>query len=115
MGSRVRRDATRTPVGSGLREEGTGVHVTATACEALSKLLERRATPDRCLRLSTNQGNYRFIIDEPIEHDIVYNFEGRVVRRPRPSPATSGASPWTQRRKLTASSSSSARRRPASR
>ena len=79
MGSRVRRDATRTPVGSGLREEGTGVHVTATACEALSKLLERRATPDRCLRLSTNQGNYRFIIDEPIEHDIVYNFEGRVV------------------------------------
>ena len=55
------------------------MHVTATACEALSKLLERRAAPDRCLRLSTNQGNYRFIIDEPIEHDIVYNFEGRVV------------------------------------
>ena len=79
MGSRYRRDITRAPAGSGLREEGTGVHVTATACEALSKLLERRATPDRCLRLSTNQGNYRFIIDEPIEHDIVYNFEGRVV------------------------------------
>lgn len=55
------------------------MHVTATACEALSKLLERRATPDRCLRLSTNQGNYRFVIDEVIEHDIVYQFEGRVV------------------------------------
>jgi hypothetical protein len=42
-------------------------------------LLERRATPDRCLRLSTNQGNYRFVIDEVIEHDIVYQFDGRVV------------------------------------
>ena len=55
------------------------MHVTATACEALSRLLERRATPDRCLRLSTNQGNYRFVIDEVIEHDIVYQFEGRAV------------------------------------
>ena len=45
MGSRVRRDATRTPAGSGLREEGTGVHVTATACEALSKLLPRHPRP----------------------------------------------------------------------
>jgi len=39
----------------------------------------RRTSPDRCLRLSTNQGNYRFIIDEQIEHDIVYQYDGRVV------------------------------------
>jgi hypothetical protein len=55
------------------------VHVTDSARQALSNLLLRRTSPDRCLRLSTNQGNYRFIIDEPIEHDIVYHHEGRVV------------------------------------
>jgi Fe-S cluster assembly iron-binding protein IscA len=55
------------------------VHVTADACEALAKLLARRNTPDRCLRLSTAQGNYRFILDEPIEQDITYSFEERIV------------------------------------
>jgi hypothetical protein len=49
-----------------------GVHVTESAREALSKLMARRTTPDRCLRLHTNQGNYRFVIDEPIEHDIIF-------------------------------------------
>jgi Fe-S cluster assembly iron-binding protein IscA len=56
-----------------------GVHVTPSACEALSKLLARRTGADRCLRLNTNQGNYRFIIDEPIEHDIVYRHDDQVV------------------------------------
>ncbi|HYM15672.1 MAG TPA: hypothetical protein VEZ14_08940 [Dehalococcoidia bacterium] len=55
------------------------MHVTADACEALSRLLARRNTPDRCLRLSTSQGNYRFILDEPIEQDITYSFEDRIV------------------------------------
>jgi Fe-S cluster assembly iron-binding protein IscA len=55
------------------------VHVTADACEALARLLARRNTPDRCLRLSTAQGNYRFILDEPIEQDITYSFEERIV------------------------------------
>jgi hypothetical protein len=55
------------------------VHVTQSAREALAKLLSRRTSADRCLRLSTNQGNYRFVIDEPIEHDIAYHHEGRVV------------------------------------
>jgi len=55
------------------------VHVTPSACEALSRLLTRRATPDRCLRLNTNQGKYRFIIDEPIEHDIIYQHDEHVV------------------------------------
>jgi hypothetical protein len=54
------------------------VHVTESACEALSKLLGR-AGPERCLRLSTVQGNYRFIVDEPIEQDILYRFEERIV------------------------------------
>jgi hypothetical protein len=55
------------------------VHVTADACEALSKLLARRNHPERCLRLSTVQGNYRFVIDEPIEQDVIYHFEGQRV------------------------------------
>lgn len=55
------------------------MHVTADACEALSKLLSRRNQPERCLRLSTVQGNYRFILDEPIEQDITYRFEERIV------------------------------------
>jgi hypothetical protein len=55
------------------------VHVTGDACEALAKLLARRNTPDRCLRLSTSQGNYRFILDEPIEQDLTYSFEERIV------------------------------------
>ena len=55
------------------------MHVTADACEALARLLARRNTPDRCLRLSTAQGNYRFILDEPIEQDITYSFEERIV------------------------------------
>ena len=56
-----------------------GVHVTPSAREALSKLLVRRNTPDRCLRLNTNLGNYRFVIDEPIEHDIIFSYEERQV------------------------------------
>lgn len=55
------------------------MHVTESACEALSRLLARRTSTDRCLRLSTNQGKYRFVIDEQIEHDIVYRYEDRVV------------------------------------
>jgi hypothetical protein len=55
-----------------------GVHVTVEACEALNKLLARRSS-DRCLRLSTVQGNYRFVLDEAIEQDITYSFEGRTV------------------------------------
>jgi hypothetical protein len=45
----------------------------------LSKLLARRTSPDRCLRLNTNQGSYRFVIDEPIEHDIIYRYEEQMV------------------------------------
>ena len=55
------------------------MHVTGDACEALSKLLSRRNGSDRCLRLSTVQGNYRFILDEAIEQDITYSYEGRTV------------------------------------
>lgn len=55
------------------------MHVTDSACEVLSGLLGRRAAPDRCLRLSTVQGNYRFIIDEPIEQDITFHYEERLV------------------------------------
>jgi hypothetical protein len=55
------------------------VHVTAEACEALNQLLARRAAPDRCLRLSTVQGNYRFVLDEPIEQDVSFSHDGRVV------------------------------------
>lgn len=54
------------------------MHVTEAACEALSILLSR-ASADRCLRLSTLQGNYRFIVDEPIEQDITYRFDERIV------------------------------------
>ncbi|RJR31213.1 MAG: hypothetical protein C4574_01360, partial [Candidatus Latescibacterota bacterium] len=54
------------------------MHVTVEACEALSKLLARRSA-DRCLRLSTVQGNYRFILDEAIEQDITYSHDGRTV------------------------------------
>jgi hypothetical protein len=55
-----------------------GVHVTEAACEALSKLLGR-TSPERCLRLSTVQGNYRFIVDEPIEQDLTYAYQDRIV------------------------------------
>ncbi len=55
------------------------MHLTPSARETLAKLLTRRAPAGRCLRLNTNQGKYRFIIDEPIEHDIIYQHEERVV------------------------------------
>lgn len=55
------------------------MHVTPDAREALSKLLARRNNPDRCLRLTTVQGNYRFVLDEPIEQDITYHHEERIV------------------------------------
>ncbi|MBI2724137.1 MAG: hypothetical protein HYX50_03650 [Chloroflexi bacterium] len=55
------------------------MHVTVDACEHLSKLLARRTNTDRCLRLSTVQGAYRFVIDEPIEQDISYRHEERIV------------------------------------
>lgn len=55
------------------------MHVTAEACEALARLLARRNSADRCLRLSTAQGNYRFVLDEAIEQDIAFRFEERVV------------------------------------
>jgi hypothetical protein len=55
------------------------VHVTESACEALAELLGRRAGSERCLRLSTVQGNYRFILDEPIEQDITFRHEERIV------------------------------------
>ena len=64
-----------------------GVHVTEAACEALSMMLARKPNTQRCLRLSTNQGNYRFTIDEPIEQDVIYRFEDR-SSSPRP-PRTS--------------------------
>ena len=54
------------------------MHVTEAACEALNDLLSR-ASADRCLRLSTVQGNYRFIVDEPIEQDVTYRYEERIV------------------------------------
>ncbi len=54
------------------------MHVTEAACEALNNLLSR-ASADRCLRLSTIQGNYRFVVDEPIEQDITYKYEERIV------------------------------------
>lgn len=55
------------------------MHVTASACEALGQMLGRRGDTERCLRLSTTHGNYRFILDEPIEHDIIFRHEDRVV------------------------------------
>ncbi|MEX0749506.1 MAG: hypothetical protein WD359_01745 [Dehalococcoidia bacterium] len=54
------------------------MHVTEAACQALNDLLGRRGG-ERCLRLSTTQGNYRFILDEPIEQDITFVHEERVV------------------------------------
>lgn len=54
------------------------MHVTEAACQALSDLLGRRGG-DKCLRLSTTQGNYRFILDEPIEQDITFAHEERIV------------------------------------
>ncbi|MBF6601018.1 MAG: hypothetical protein IVW36_10960 [Dehalococcoidia bacterium] len=55
------------------------MYVTPEACEALSELLARRAQPERCLRLSTVQGNYRFVLDEAIEQDVSFEHAGRVV------------------------------------
>ena len=55
------------------------MHVTPEACEVLSELLARRTDTDRCLRLSTVQGNYRFVLDEPIEQDVRFSCQGRVV------------------------------------
>ena len=55
------------------------MHVTDSACEALSEMLGRRRDTERCLRLSTIQGSYRFIIDEPIEQDIVFRYEERAI------------------------------------
>jgi hypothetical protein len=55
------------------------VHVTEAACEVLGAMLGRRSDTDRCLRLGTTHGNYRFILDEPIEHDILFRHETRVV------------------------------------
>jgi hypothetical protein len=55
------------------------LHVTDAACVVLSSMLARRGDPERCLRLSTHQGNYRFVLDEPIEQDIVFRFEERAI------------------------------------
>ncbi|MEX2247608.1 MAG: hypothetical protein WEC75_13095 [Dehalococcoidia bacterium] len=55
------------------------MHVTDVACEALSQMLIRRGAVEQCLRLSTFQGNYRFILDEPIEQDLTFSFEERTV------------------------------------
>jgi Fe-S cluster assembly iron-binding protein IscA len=55
------------------------VHVSEEACAALSRLLSRRSDAERCLRLSTVQGTYRFVLDEPIEQDVTFSHEGRIV------------------------------------
>lgn len=55
------------------------MHVTDSACEALSEMLGRRGDMERCLRLSTTHGNYRFVLDEPIEQDIFFRYANRVV------------------------------------
>ena len=55
------------------------VHVTDAACATLSQMLGRRIELGRCLRLSTFQGNYRFVIDEPIEQDVIFRYEEKVV------------------------------------
>lgn len=55
------------------------MHVTRQACAVLSQMLGRRIDTGRCLRLSTFQGNYRFVIDEPIEQDIIFRHEDAVV------------------------------------
>jgi hypothetical protein len=49
------------------------------AREALSEMLVRRNDSQRCLRLGTVHGNYRFVIDEPIEQDIVFMYQERAV------------------------------------
>ncbi len=54
------------------------MHVTEAACQALSNLLGRRG-PDRCLRLTTVHGNYRFLIDDPIDQDIIFQHAERTV------------------------------------
>src|SRR5438128_5445700 len=51
------------------------VHVTAAACEALNELLAGRAGTEKCLRLSTVQGNYRFVLDNAIDQDISFRHE----------------------------------------
>ena len=55
------------------------MHVTETACEALSQMLGQRGDAERCLRLSTTHGNYRFILDQPIDQDILFRHDTRVV------------------------------------
>jgi Fe-S cluster assembly iron-binding protein IscA len=55
------------------------VHVTDAACEVLSQMLERRPNTEKCLRLSTHQGQYRFVLDEPIEQDILFSYQERTV------------------------------------
>lgn len=54
------------------------MHVTDEACAMLSQLLAGR-DPGRCLRLSTVQGSYRFVLDEPIEQDVLFRCEDRIV------------------------------------
>jgi hypothetical protein len=53
--------------------------VTASACETLSEMLGRKGDTERCLRLSTTHGNYRFVLDEPIEQDIIFRYRSRAV------------------------------------
>ena len=55
------------------------MHVTAAACEALNELLARRSGTEKCLRLSTIQGSYRFVLDEAIEQDISFQHGERIV------------------------------------
>lgn len=55
------------------------MHLTETACRVLSEMMQRRPNTEKCLRLSTFQGQYRFILDEPIEQDIVFSYEERAV------------------------------------
>jgi Fe-S cluster assembly iron-binding protein IscA len=73
-GTAIARRAAR----AGSKGRFVGVHVTEDACQALSELLGRRGG-EKCLRLSTTQGNYRFILDEPIEQDITFQHEERTV------------------------------------
>jgi hypothetical protein len=42
-------------------------------------MLGRRDDVERCLRLSTTHGNYRFILDQPIDQDILFKHDARVV------------------------------------
>jgi hypothetical protein len=42
-------------------------------------MLGRQGNTEHCLRLSTTHGNYRFILDEPIEQDIVFHYQGQIV------------------------------------